>query len=132
VSVHSSSTGSSAARRKKAENARRQNLPSRRTTVTLSPESREIVDRFKCANGISTSAAVDQIIQRSEPTHSRLVDVNGFLVLSVPSDRQDDSRRVTLDDIRRAEDEMDREYAERILHRERKPAPTNRRAGTRP
>ena len=55
-----------------------------RTTVTLSPESQEIVGRFKSANGTSTSAAIDQIIQRSEPKPSRLKEVNGRITPTKP------------------------------------------------
>lgn len=101
----------------------------RRTTVTLSPESQEIVERFRSANGTSTSAAIDQIIQRSEPKPSRLKEVNGFLVLSAPPERRKDVRHITLEDIKRAEDEMDREYVERILHRNRAPAMRKRKVG---
>ena len=95
-------------------------LNSRRTTVTLSPEAQEIVERYKSASGASTSSAIDQIIRRSEPKPSRLKEVNGFLVMSAPPNRREGVRRVTLEDIRRAEDEMDHEYVGRILHRERK------------
>jgi hypothetical protein len=84
-----------------------------RTTVALSPESLEIVERFKSACGVSTSAAIDQIIQRSEPKPSRLKEVNGFLVLDVPDDRK--TVHFTLEDIKRIEDEMDCEYVERFM-----------------
>lgn len=85
-----------------------------RTTVTLSPESREIVERFRSANGTSTSAAVDQIILRSEPRPSRLKNVNGFLVLDLPGEK----RHFTIEDVKRAEDEIDREYVERLARPE--------------
>ena len=84
---------------------------SRRTTITLSAESQEIVEQFKSATGTSTSGAIDRIIQRSQPKPSRLKEVNGFLVLDVPYRRVD----VTLEVVKRVEDEMDREYVERIL-----------------
>ncbi len=102
---------------------------SRRTTITLSPESQEIIERFKSANGTSTSAAIDRIIQRSEPKPSRLKEVNGFLVLDVPSDRQ--TAHFTLEDVKELEDETDREYVERFLPRERRPAPKANRSGRR-
>lgn len=102
-------------------------LSSRRTTVTLSPESLEIVERFKSGSGASTSSAIDQIIRRSEPKPSRLKEVNGFLVMSAPPTRREEVRRVTLEDIRRVEDEMDREYVKRTLHRERKPEQEKRK-----
>jgi len=85
------------------------------------------VERFKSASGASTSSAIDQIIRRSEPKPSRLKEVNGFLVMSAPPNRRDEVRRVTLEDIRRAEDEMDREYVERVLNREREPMQQKRK-----
>lgn len=89
------------------------------------------MELFKSANGASTSAAIDQIIQRSEPRPSRLKNVNGFLVLSDPPDNPKDVQHVTLEDIKRAEDEMDREYVERIMHRDRDLAPEKRKSGPR-
>ena len=85
----------------------------RRTTVSLSARAQEIVERFKSASGASTSAAIDQIIQRSEPKPSRLKEVNGFLVLDLPAKR--DAVHFTLEDVKQAEDEMDREYMERFM-----------------
>jgi hypothetical protein len=85
----------------------------RRTTVALSPRAQEVVERFKSASGASTSAAIDQIIQRSEPKPSRLKEVNGFLVLDLPA--KDDAVHFTLEDLKQAEDEMDREYIERFM-----------------
>jgi hypothetical protein len=91
----------------------------RRTTVSLSPEAQEIVERFRSASGSSTSAAIDQIIQRSEPRPSRLkVSDIGLLVLDVPFRHVN----VTLEDVKRAEDEMDREYVERLMWRKEEPA----------
>jgi hypothetical protein len=88
----------------------------RRTTVTLSPETLEIVERFRSASGTSASAAINRIIQRSEPKPSRLKEnVNGFLVLDLPADRH--AVHFTLEDIKQAEDEMDREYVERLMPR---------------
>jgi hypothetical protein len=85
----------------------------RRTTVTLSPETLEIVERFRSASGTSTSAAINRIIQRSEPKSSRLKNVNGFLVLDLPTCFP--TVHFTLEDIKQAEDEMDREYVERLM-----------------
>lgn len=116
-----------ASRRGRTGDARRQVVASRRTTITLSPEAQEIVERFKNASGASTSAAIDRIIQRSEPKPSRLNNVNGFLVLNQPAELQS----FTLEDIKRAEDEMDREYVERFLHRDREPALRKRKTGKR-
>lgn len=103
-------------------------LTTRRTTVTLSPESQEIVERFKSASGSSTSAAIDQIIKRSEPKPSRLKNVNGFLVLDTPANRRGISRHVTIEDLKQAEDEMDREYMEKSLRRKRKPGTEKQRS----
>lgn len=77
------------------------------------------MERFRNANGTSTSAAINKIIQRSEPKPSRLKEVNGFLVLSRPTERRKGVGRVSLEDVKSAEDEMDREYVERILYRDR-------------
>jgi hypothetical protein len=91
----------------------------------LSPESLEILDRFRSASGTSASTAINRIIQRSEPKPSRLKNVNGFLVLDVPFRRVN----VTLEDVKRAEDEMDREYVERSFLSGKKPQPKQSRAG---
>jgi hypothetical protein len=76
-----------------ATNARRRTVNSRRTTIKLSPEAQEIVERFKSASGTSTSAAIE--------------------------------------DVKRAEDEMDLEYVEKLLPGKKKPAPKENRAGRR-
>ena len=101
----------------------------RRTTVSLSPESQEIVERFKSASGASTSAAIDRIIQRSEPRPSRLkVSDIGLLVLDVPAR---EGLHFTLEDIKQAEDQMDREYVERLMRQKKQPAPKGNGAGRR-
>src|SRR5579863_406267 len=93
-----------ATRARKAANAH----ASRRTTITLSHESRQIVERFKSASGTSTSAAIDRIIRRSEPQPSRLKESDiGLLVLNVPAR---EGLHFTLEDVKQAEDDMDREY----------------------
>jgi hypothetical protein len=79
------------------------------------------VERFRSASGTSTSAAIDRIIQRSEPKPSRLIEnINGFLVLDVPADRK--AVHFTLEDIKQAEDEMDKEMVELLLPPNRKRA----------
>lgn len=88
----------------------------RRTTITLSAAAHQIVERFKSANGTSTSSAIDEIIQRSEPKASRLKDVNGFLVLSDPPKNTSLLRPFTVEDVKDLEDAMDREYVERLAH----------------
>lgn len=101
----------------------------RRTTITLSPESQEIVERFRSASGISTSAAIDRIIQRSEPKPSRLkVSDIGLLVLDVPAR---EGLHFTLEDIKKTEDEMDRDYVERSMRQRRQFAPKGNGAGQR-
>lgn len=95
----------------------------RRTTVTLSPESLEIVERFKNASGASTSGAIDQLIRRTEPAPSRLKELNGFLVLDTPANRRGKKLKITLDDIKRMEDDMDREYVERLMPPKRPSGP---------
>jgi len=54
-----------------------------RTTVTLSPEALEIVERFKVASGISTSGAIEALILRSEPRKPRIKMMNGLAVFDV-------------------------------------------------
>lgn len=101
----------------------------RRTTITLSPETLEIVERFKSASGTSTSAAIDRIIRASEPKPSRLkVSDIGLLVMDVPAR---EGLHFTLEDIKKAEDEMDREYVERSMQQRRQPAPKRNGAGQR-
>jgi hypothetical protein len=118
----------SAPRRVGDGNGRRQNAISRRTTITLSAAAQEIIERFKDASGKSTSAAIDQIIQRSEPKRSRLKESDiGLLVLDVPADRH--AVHFTVEDLKRAEDEMDRESVERYLPRKKRPASKSNRAG---
>lgn len=117
ASTSSATRGETSRRKRKGDQGKAPR--SLRTSVTLSPESREIVERFRSANGTSTSAAIDQIIQQSEPKPSRLKEVNGFMVLSTPPKNPEDGRYFTLEDIKRAEDEMDREYVERGLRRVR-------------
>ncbi|MGH9639950.1 MAG: hypothetical protein ACRD3Y_07810 [Bryobacteraceae bacterium] len=89
------------------------------------------MEGFRSANGFSISAAIDRIIQRSEPKPSRLKNVDGFLVLSTPPGNPSHTRRVTIEDMKQAEDVMDREYVERILFRDREPAPRRRKSGAR-
>ena len=93
----------------------RKTATARRTTVTLSRESLEIVERFKTANGTSTSAAIDQIIQRSEPQPSQLIEYHGFLVKSLPPENPEGTVKFTVEDLKDLEDKMDREYVDRFL-----------------
>ena len=131
----SASTSSSAAanrlsRRGTIANARDEKIASRRTTITLSPESQQIVERFKSASGTSTSAAIDRIIQQSDPKPSRLkVSDLGLLVLDLPEDRE--IVHFTIEDIKQEEDDMDHEYVERLMQRSRTPASNRSRTGRR-
>jgi hypothetical protein len=128
TSIPSSAAIRNTSRSGRVASVRRQTVTSRRTTITLSPEAQEIVERFKSASGTSTSAAVDQIIKRSEPRPSRLKEsANGFLVLDLPFRRVN----VTLEDVKRAEDEMDREYVEKFLPRKKQSVSKGKRAGKR-
>jgi hypothetical protein len=130
TSIPSSAAIRNTSRSGRVASVRRQTVTSRRTTITLSPEAQEIVERFKSASGTSTSAAVDQIIKRSEPKPSRLKEsANGFLVLDLPADRG--AVHFTLEDIKQAEDEMDREYVERFMPRKKKPVSKGSRTGSR-
>jgi len=124
MSTAPTATATRDAKRKVAAKAK--TLSPRRTTIILSPEAQEIVVRFKIANGTSTSAAIDQIIQRSEPKPSRLKEVNGFLVLDVPAKP---GLHFTLEDLKQAEDDADREYVERLLPPGWKPATKRNRTG---
>ncbi|WP_263357575.1 hypothetical protein [Acidicapsa ligni] len=54
-----------------------------RTTVTLSADAAQIVERFKTATGTSTSHAIEELILRSEPQKSHLVEKDGLLLLDV-------------------------------------------------
>jgi len=91
-----------------------------RTTITLSPETLEIIERFKSASGTSTSAAIDRIIRGSEQKPSRLkVSDIGLLVLDVPARG---GLHFTLEDIKQAEDDMDREYVAQLMQQKIQPA----------
>lgn len=92
-----------------------------RTTVTLSPESLEIVERFKSASGSSTSAAVDELIKSTEVKPSRLTEVNGVLVLADSLKNRDRKIKATVEDVRRVEDEMDLEYVQRLWPGKKRP-----------
>ena len=118
-----------ASRPARAGKAQRKASDSRRTTITLSPKSQEIVERFRSATGTSTSAAIDRIIQRSEPKPSRLKEVNGFLVLDVPAKHP--PVHFTIEGLKQLEDDMDREYAERLMPRGKKPDPRRSSKGRR-
>ena len=87
------------------------------------------MERFKSACGTSTSSAIDQLIQRSEPKPSRLKNVNGFLVLDTPAKGRGDKLEVTLEDLKQAEEDMDREYVEKLWPRKSRGASEKRSGG---
>jgi hypothetical protein len=60
----------------------------RRTTITLSLAAVEFLHYFKYATGLSTSAAINQMILRTRPRKSCLVKMSGLLVLDVKLKRQ--------------------------------------------
>ena len=55
-----------------------------RTTVSLSSEAVDAVERFKAATGASTSRAIEELILRNEPQKSWLIEVDGFPMLNAP------------------------------------------------
>ncbi len=67
------------------------------------------------------SAAVDQLIKSTEVKPSRLKEMNGVLVLADAAKNRDRKIKVTPEDINRIEDEMDREYVERLWPRMKRP-----------
>jgi hypothetical protein len=74
----------------------------RRTTITLSPETLEIVECFQKATGLSMSEAVSELIERTEPRPSRIKYSDGLPVADIPMD----GKRVTTADILRAQAEL--------------------------
>ena len=74
----------SISRKTKSAPSRRKRKNAVRTTVTLSPEAIEIVERFKATAGFSTSGAIEELILRSEPQKSWLIEKDGFLLMNAP------------------------------------------------
>jgi hypothetical protein len=93
--------------RKPAASASRSSAPhrksreSRRTTVTLSVEALAIVERLKAAEGFSTSGAIEELILRTEPKKSWLIEEDGLLVLNAPLK----NGKLTNEDVKRLLDE---------------------------
>lgn len=71
----------------------------RRTTVTLSPEAADIVERMMGSTGLSLSEAVSELIERTEPRPPRIKIVDGFPTADVPLT----GRRISTADVLRAE-----------------------------
>ncbi|MGD0789772.1 MAG: hypothetical protein ABR898_17495 [Terracidiphilus sp.] len=74
----------------------------RRTTVTLSPETLEIVERFQQATGLSMSEAVSELIERTEPRPPKVKYEDGFPTADIPMDGD----WITTEDILRAQAEL--------------------------
>ena len=68
----------------RAAKTRRVKNRTRRTTVSLSPASVEVVEEFKAATGLSTSRAIDELIVWSVPRPPRIKMVNGRAVFDLP------------------------------------------------
>jgi hypothetical protein len=86
---------------KPPEKPGRTRLAAHRTTVALSPEAMEIVERFQQATGLSMSEAISELIERTEPRPPRIKYVDGFPTADVPMD----GKWITTEDILRAENE---------------------------
>ncbi len=91
--------GSTASSRKKL--AEKKPSP-RRTTITLSPETLQIVERFQKATGTSMSEAVSELIERTEPRPPKIKYVDGFPTADVPLT----GKRITTEDVLRAQAEL--------------------------
>jgi hypothetical protein len=74
----------------------------RRTTITLSPETQEILERFRSATGLPMSEAVSELIERTEPRPPRVKYVDGFPTADIPVDGE----WITTEDILRAQAEL--------------------------
>ena len=72
-----------------------------RTTVTLSREAADLVDRYSGAQGVSKSRAVSDLILLADPSRSRTRLVNGILVFEAP----DNAEKFDLEDLERLQDE---------------------------
>jgi hypothetical protein len=75
---------------------------SNRTTVALSSEAAEIVERFREATGLSISEAISELIERSEPRPPRIKYVDGLPMADIPMD----GKWITTEDILRAQAEL--------------------------
>jgi len=74
----------------------------RRTTVALSPEALEIVERFQEATGLSMSESISALIEKTEPTPPRIRYVDGFPTADIPMD----GKWITTEDVLRAQAEL--------------------------
>jgi len=72
-----------------------------RTTVTLSREAADLVDRYSEAQGVSKSRAVSDLILLAAPRKSRTRLVDGIMIFEAP----DDAKKFGLEDLKRLEDE---------------------------
>jgi len=72
-----------------------------RTTVTLSREAADLVDRYSEAQGISKSRAVSDLILLAHPSRSRTKVIDGIMIFEGP----DGAKKFGLEDLQRLEDE---------------------------
>jgi len=100
--------GTSALSRHKNPHGRRRakkteaKLPvSRRTTISLSAESVEIVERFRRAAGLSMSEAISELIERFDEQPARIKWVDGLPV----ADISPIGKWITTEEVLRAEAE---------------------------
>jgi len=77
-------------------------LAPRRTTVTLSPETAEIVRHFQEATGLSISEAISELIERSQPRPPQIKYVDGLPTADIPMD----GKWITTEDVLRAQAEL--------------------------
>ena len=73
----------------------------RRTTVSLSGNALEIVERFQQATGLSLSEAISELIERTEPKPPRIKWVDGLPMADIPLK----GKWITTEDVLRAEAE---------------------------
>src|ERR1700722_16478245 len=74
----------------------------RRTTIALTPQAIEIVQRFQQATGLSLSESISELIERSEPRPPRIKYVDGIPMADIPMD----GKWVTTEDVLRAQAEL--------------------------
>ena len=86
---------------KSPEKAVKKRSGSHRTTVALSPETLEIVDRFRQATGLSLSEAISELIERTELRPPRIKWVDGLPMADISLE----GKWITTEDVLRAEAE---------------------------
>jgi hypothetical protein len=89
-------------RQPNSENLKEKSSAPRRTTVALSPEALEIVQRFQEATGLSLSESISELIERTEPRPPRIKYVDGIPMADIPMDGE----WITTEDVLRAQAEL--------------------------